>query len=77
MTGLIFKEHYGLYRSPRVWEGLKPKGVRVSRKRAGRLMRGQKLRAGRRRKHVKTSGSSRRLAADNILNRCFRAAYPA
>jgi hypothetical protein len=38
MTGLIFKEHYSRYENPRVWKGLKPKGVRVSRKQAGRLM---------------------------------------
>jgi transposase InsO family protein len=45
-------------------------GMRVSRKRVERLMREQKLRAGRHRKYVKTTDSSHGLAvADNILRR--------
>jgi transposase InsO family protein len=73
----IFKEHYGRYGSPRVWEELKSNGLRVSRKRVERLMSEQKLRARRRRKYVKTTDSSHGLVvADNILNRRFRSAYP-
>jgi transposase InsO family protein len=73
----IFRDHYGRYGSPRVWEELKSLGMRVSRKRVERLMREQKLWARRRWKYVKTTNSSHGLvAADNILNRCFHAAYP-
>jgi transposase InsO family protein len=73
----IFKEHYSRYGSPRVWEELKSKGLRVSRKRVERLMSEQKLRARRRRNYVKTTDSSHGLVvADNILNRRFRSAYP-
>jgi transposase InsO family protein len=73
----IFKERHGRYGSLRIWEELKSKGLRVGRKRVERLMRKKKLWAGRHRKHVKTTDSSRRLAAaDNILNRDFCAVSP-
>jgi transposase InsO family protein len=73
----IFEDHYGRYGSPRIWEELKSRGLRVSRKRVERLMRKQKLWARRRRKYVKTTDSSHGLVvAENILNRDFQAAYP-
>jgi len=73
----IFDEHYSRYGSPRVWEELKFMGWRISRKRAERLMREQKLWARRRRKYIKTTDSSHGLVvADNILNRNFCAVYP-
>jgi transposase InsO family protein len=73
----IFEEHHGRYGSPRVWEELKGRGWRVSRKRVERLMRATGLRARRRRKRVATTDSGHKLAvAGNILNRDFHAAYP-
>jgi transposase InsO family protein len=73
----IFREHHGRYGSPRVWEELKGRGIRVSRKRVERLMRESGLRARRRRKAAYTTDSSHRLkTADNILNREFRASFP-
>jgi putative transposase len=39
----IFKEHYGRYGSPRVWEELKSKGLKVSRKRVERVDAGAKI----------------------------------
>jgi transposase InsO family protein len=73
----IFKDHHSRYGSPRVWEELKFRGRRVSRKRVERLMRKQKLWARRRRKYVKTTDSGHGLSvADNILNRDFRASHP-
>jgi transposase InsO family protein len=73
----IFKDHHRRYGSPCVWEELRSKGLRVGRKRVERLMLEQKLQAGRRRKYVKTTDSRHGLAAaDNILNRDFRIAYP-
>jgi transposase InsO family protein len=73
----VFDGHCGRYGSPRVWEELKAGSIKVSRKRVERLMREQKLRARRRRKHAKTTDSSHGLAvAGNILNRDFKAAHP-
>jgi transposase InsO family protein len=73
----IFEEHHGRYGSPRVWQELKFRGHKVSRKRVERLMREQKLWARRRRKYAKTTDSSHGLLiAENILNRDFQAAYP-
>jgi len=73
----VFKDHCSRYGSPRVWEELKSRGLRISRKRVERLMREQKLWARRRRNYVKTTDSSHGLAvAGNILNRDFRALRP-
>jgi len=73
----IFKDHYGRYGSPRVWEELKSRGWRTGRKRVERLMRAAGLRARVRRRRVVTTDSNHRLAvAGNILNRDFRAAHP-
>ena len=73
----IFNNNHGRYGSPRIWEELKFKGLKVSRKRVERLMRGQKLWARRCRKYVKTTDSNHGLVVgDNILNREFHAAYP-
>ena len=73
----IFKEHCGRYGSPRIWDELKSKGWKVSRKRVERLMREGKLWARRRRKYVRTTDSNHGLlVADNILNRCFQAGNP-
>jgi len=72
----IFKEHCDRYGSPRIWEELKSKGYKVSRKRVERLMREQKLWARRHRKYVKTTDSSHGLVvAENTLNRCFQSSY--
>jgi transposase InsO family protein len=72
----IFREHRGRYGSPRVWEELKHRGWKVSRKRVERLMREQNLCSRRRRKVVFTT-DSRHLygAAGNILNRDFYAVF--
>jgi len=73
----IFEEHHGRYGSPRVWVELQSLKWRVSRKRVERLMKGQGLRARRRRKWAKTTDSQHRLAyADNILGRNFHATNP-
>jgi transposase InsO family protein len=73
----IFKDHYGRYGSPRVWEEMKSMGLRISRKRVERLMREKELWARRRRKYVKTTDSSHGLVVtENILNRDFYAANP-
>ena len=73
----IVTNHYGRYGSPRVWEELKSRGWRVSRKRVERLMREMGVRARRRRKWVRTTDSRHKQAlAENILNRDFRSLYP-
>ena len=73
----IFKDHYGRYGSPRVWEELKSRGWRTGRKRVERLMRAAGLRARARRRRAVTTDSNHRLAvAGNILNRDFRAVCP-
>ena len=73
----IFENHYSRYGSPRVWEELKDKGWRISRKRVARLMKKQKLVSRRRHKWVKTTDSNHELPiADNILGRDFKAAFP-
>jgi len=73
----IFEEHHGRYGSPRAWVELQSLKWRVSRKRVERLMKGQGLRARRRRKWAKTTDSQHRLAyADNILGRNFHATNP-
>ena len=60
-----------------MWEELKSRGWRVSRKRVERLMREMGLRARKQRKWVKTTDSEHELVvAENILNRDFRAFYP-
>jgi transposase InsO family protein len=73
----IFHAHHGRYGSPRVWEELKARGWRVSRKRVERLMREKKLKARRRRKWVKTTDTSHHLrVSENILKRDFMAQKP-
>ena len=73
----IFKEHFRRYGSPRIWEELKSKGFRISRKRVERLMRKEKLSAGRRRRYGKTTDSGHGFSVEgNLLNRDFQAAYP-
>ena len=73
----IFQKHRGRYGSPRVWEELRRRGWRVSRKRIERLIRTMGLRSRRRRTWVKTTDSRHKLAvSENILNRDFHAAYP-
>ena len=70
----IFAEHRGRYGSPRVWAELKGRGWRVSRKTVEKLMRQQRLKAGRRGKWVKTTDSRHHFdVSANILNRDFRA----
>ena len=73
----IFKEHYGRYGSPRVWQELKACGWRVSKKRVERIMREQRLYARKRRKYIKTTDSSHLFSfAGNILNQNFKADFP-
>jgi len=77
LIGDIFKEHYGRYGSPRVWQELKGQGWRISRKRVERLMREQKLAARQKQKWAKTTDSNHNLpVADNILGRVFHASFP-
>jgi transposase InsO family protein len=76
-TRQIFEDNHGRYGSPRVWEELKGRGWRVSRKRIERLMREMGLRARRRRKRVKTTDSAHKQAvAENILKQDFHAENP-
>jgi len=73
----IFREHYGRYGSPRIWEELKAAGWRISRKRVERIMRDQGLYARKQRKFVNTTDSKHLFAfAGNILNQNFKADYP-
>ena len=68
----IFAEHRGRYGSPRVWEELKARDIRVGRKRVERLMRKLFLQARLRRKRIVTTESRHRLAvSENILGRNF------
>jgi len=77
LIGSIFREHYRRYGSPRIWEELKSRGWRVSRKRVERLMREEHLQARKRRKWVNTTDSRHRLPiAGNLLNRDFHAVFP-
>ncbi|MDR2798332.1 MAG: IS3 family transposase, partial [Treponema sp.] len=64
--------------SPRVWQTLLQEfQVRVSRKRVERLMREQGLKARRKKRGVNTTDSRHsRPAAENLLNREFRAGGP-
>ena len=73
----IYQEHHGRYGSPRVWEELKSRGWRISRKRVERLMKVAGIEARKRRKWVKTTDSRHRfVVSGNILNRNFRAEFP-
>jgi len=73
----IFEEHSGRYGSPRIWAELRGLGLQVSRKRVERLMKGQGLRARRRRKWAKTTDSQHRFpCTGNILDRNFHASGP-
>jgi len=77
MIAKIFKDHYGRYGSPRVFEEMKACGQRIGRKRVARLMREKGLFARKRRKYIKTTESSHSFTpAQNILNRDFFASQP-
>ena len=65
------------YGSPRVAEALRNKGMRVSKRRIERAMRGMGLVArSRRRFRVTTQANAKHPAAPNVLNREFRAERP-
>jgi transposase InsO family protein len=73
----VFEAHRRRYGSPRVWKELRDGyGWRVSRKRVERLVRENGLQARRRKFAVTTDSSHGLAAADNILNREFRAVGP-
>lgn len=73
----IFKDHYGRYGSPRVWEEVNRHGWFVSRKRVERQMREQRLYARKKRKYIKTTDSQHLFrVTKNILNRNFSASAP-
>jgi len=73
----IFSEHQKRYGSPRIWEELKSKGWRVSRKRVERIMREQGLVAIGSKKRVYTTDSRHGLTfAGNILNQNFYSEFP-
>ncbi|MDR2798736.1 MAG: IS3 family transposase [Treponema sp.] len=74
----ISEAHRGRYGSPRVWQTLLQEfRVRVRRKRVERLMREQGLKARRKKRGVNTTDSRHSLpAAENLLNREFRASGP-
>jgi len=77
MIAKIFKDHYGRYGSPRVFEEMKACGQRIGRKRVARLMREKGLFARKHRKYIKTTESSHSVAtAQNIINRDFFASQP-
>jgi transposase InsO family protein len=73
----IFDSHFGRYGSPRIWAELKDAGIKISRKRVGRLMKKLKLHAKKPHKWQKTTDSNHNLAVSpNHLNRDFCAKFP-
>jgi transposase InsO family protein len=74
----IFESNYGRYGSPRVWQELVNEfNLRISRKRVERLMKEHGLRAKGKKKYITTTDSRHSLpAAENLLNREFRAEGP-
>jgi putative transposase len=73
----IHREMKGRYGSPRIYEELRARGVRCSRKRVARLMREEHLQGRRRRRYrVTTQSAHRHAVAPNRLNRQFRVEGP-
>jgi transposase InsO family protein len=71
------EEHHGRYGAPRMQVELRKQGIRVSRKRIGKLLRKHGLNAKRRRRFVPAAQSNRGLpVCGNLLNREFGAAEP-
>jgi transposase InsO family protein len=71
------EEHHGRYGAPRLQIELRKQGIRVSRKRIGKLLRKHGLNAKRRRRFVPTTQSNHGLpVCENLLNRDFGAAEP-
>jgi putative transposase len=73
----IHREMKGRYGSPRMYEELRARGVRCSRKRVARLMREEHLQGRRRRRYrVTTQSAHGHAVAPNRLNQQFRVAGP-
>jgi putative transposase len=73
----VHRESKGRYGSPRVYEELKARGRRTSRKRVARLMQSQALEGRRRRRFRRTTDSNHSSPiAENLLERDFRASAP-
>src|SRR5215470_11828084 len=74
----IFQDNKGRYGSPRIWSELVEEyNFRISRKRAARLMRENKIQAKRKRKGAKTTDSSHKEpVCENVLARDFTASGP-
>jgi len=73
----IVEKHCKRYGSPRVGKALNKLGIRVSLKKAARLMRENGLNARRKRKYIRTADSRHCFPVfENILNRDFHAEKP-